>query len=203
MPRQRNTREENETIKDDRVPESWSGAGCANMLAQKDTDARWAKKNNEVHYGYKDHVLCDAESKMIVDFLVSAASVHDSQVLLSLLDTPHGKKVKRLWADSAYTGAELHEQISRQFPEIMLHIHEKGFKGSPLTEEQKAANREKSRIRARIEHVFGQMSGSMQGMQIRSIGRERACCEIGLKNLAYNLSRYATLLKLGRVTCMG
>jgi len=110
--------------------------------------------------------------------------------------------VNRLWADSAYTGAELHGQITAKYSGISLQIHEKGSKGSPLTEEQKTANREKSRVRARIEHIFAHMSGSMQGMQIRSIGRERACCVIGLKNLAYNISRYTTLLRLGRAPCM-
>jgi len=38
------------------------------MLAQKDHDARWAKKNNEVHYGYKDHILCDVDSKLVIDY---------------------------------------------------------------------------------------------------------------------------------------
>ncbi|MFR9552558.1 MAG: transposase, partial [Rikenellaceae bacterium] len=44
----------------------------------------------------------------------------------------------------------------------------------PLTDEQKASNREKSKIRARVEHVFGFMEQTMQGLHLRSVGLERA-----------------------------
>ena len=55
-PRQRNTREENETIKSGEVPKEWkeNTPKAKHKLAQKDTDARWTKKNNEKHYGYKN-----------------------------------------------------------------------------------------------------------------------------------------------------
>ncbi len=86
VPRQRNSREENKTIKEGGVPEAWESPENANMLAQKDLDASWAKKNEEVHYGYKDHVLCDADSKMVVDYRVTTACVHDSRMLFALLN---------------------------------------------------------------------------------------------------------------------
>ena len=200
-PRQRNSREENETIKEGGIPEAWLEEDCANMLAQKDTDARWAKKNDELHFGYKDHVLCDADSKMIVDYRVSAASVHDSQVFVPLLSS-YIHKLRSLWADSAYIGAEFRAQIMALNSRIILRICEKGSKGNPLTKEQKESNREKSRTRSRVEHIFGHMSGSMQGMSIRSIGRERTCCVIGLKNLAYNMARYVTLFRQGAAPAM-
>ena len=61
-PRQRNSRDDNKRIKNGEVPEEWKKPENAHKLAQKDTDARWAKKNKETHFGYKDHVKCDAES---------------------------------------------------------------------------------------------------------------------------------------------
>ena len=79
-PRQRNTREENKKIKNGEVPEDWEKPENAAKLAQKDTDARWAKKNGETHFGYKDHVKCDADSKLITSYGASAASLHDSQI---------------------------------------------------------------------------------------------------------------------------
>jgi IS5 family transposase len=85
-PRQRNSREENEIIKAGGIPEEWEKAEKANKYSQKDTDARWAKKNNETHYGYKDHIKVDTESKMIVNFEVTDASVHDSQKIVELCD---------------------------------------------------------------------------------------------------------------------
>jgi hypothetical protein len=63
-----------------------------------------------------------------------------------------------------------------------------------LTEEQKKNNREKSRIRSRVEHVFGDMTNSMGGLTLRCIGMLRAKSVIGLKDLAYNMKRYAYLV---------
>ncbi len=189
VPRQRNTRDENKTIKEGSIPEEWLTEEKKNMLEQKDTDARWAKKNEELHYGYKDHVKVDKDSKMIVKFTVSAANVHDSQCFLELID----EKDRIIWADSAYVGEELHADILHDFPRVKLNINEKGYKNKPLTDGQKASNREKSRIRARVEHVFGQMTNSMGGMFIRCIGIDRAIRETAMKNLAYNLQRLTFL----------
>ncbi|HBZ65614.1 MAG TPA: hypothetical protein DEO70_02170 [Bacteroidales bacterium] len=47
----------------------------------KDIDARWTKKNGERYYGYKNHVKVDSKSKFINTFVVTDASVHDSQAL--------------------------------------------------------------------------------------------------------------------------
>ena len=66
--------------------------------------------------------------------------------------------------------------------------------GKPLTDEQKERNRRKSKIRCRIEHVFGFITVSMHGLTVRSIGIKRAEFNIGLTNLVYNFCRY-TILK--------
>ena len=195
VPRQRNTRDENKTLKEGGIPEAWLSEENIYMLSQKDTDARWAKKNDEVHFGYKDHIKADKDSKMIVAFTVTAANVHDSQCLLELLDT-HDRVV---WADSAYYGtAEYLQMILRDYPDLTLNINAKGYKNNPLTVEQKADNCEKSRIRARIEHIFGHMTQSMGGMFIRCIGRDKAVREIAMKNLAYNIQRFAYLVSVNK-----
>jgi len=75
-------------------------------------------------------------------------------------------------------------------------VHEKGYRGKPLTEEQQKRNREKSRIRARVEHVFGFMEQSMNGLFVRSVGIVRATGIIGLINLTYNLFRYEQVARL-------
>jgi len=197
-PRQRNTREENKVIKEHGMPESWDLPENAPMLAQKDMEAEWAKKNHELHFGYKDHVSVDADSKMIIDWRVTGASVHDSQIWKCFISS----NVRAFWADSAYRSAEAMEWFSKHYPDIELHINEKGYKNHPLTDDQKAGNRENSRVRARIEHVFGHMTNTMGGMTIRCIGIVRAECVIVMRNLAYNLSRYATLRRCGRAPKM-
>ena len=34
---------------------------------------KWTNKNNETHFGYKDHVKCDADSKLITNYSVTGA----------------------------------------------------------------------------------------------------------------------------------
>ena len=65
-----------------------------------------------------------------------------------------------------------------------------------MTDEQKTSNREKSKTRARVEHVFGFMEQSMNGLIVRSVGIVRATSIIGLINLTYNLFRYEQVVRL-------
>ena len=185
-PRQRNTRGENQQIKEGKMPKDWEKPENINKIRQKDTDARWTIKNKERHFGYKDHVKADAESKLITGYSVTDASVHDSQVFIGLID----ENDKVLYVDSAYSGNPIAEQLPQG---IENQIHEKGYRNKPLSEEQKAENKRKSRTRSRIEHVFGYMSGTMRGITVRSIGISRAKFNIGLTNLIYNLCRYVIL----------
>ena len=86
--------------------------------------------------------------------------------------------------DSAYVGKKLPKHVRNE-------ICEKGYRNTPLTEDQKENNRRKSKIRCRIEHVFGFMTTSMNGLTVRSIGFRRATFNIGLTNFVYNLCRYS------------
>ena len=79
---------------------------------------------------------------------------------------------------------------------LVNKVCEKGYKGHPLTDEQKASNREKSKVRARVEHVFGFMEQTMQGLHLHSIGMKRAKGIIGIFNLCYNLCRYEQVIRL-------
>ena len=71
----------------------------AHVKAQKDTDARWTKKNQETHFGYKSHVSVDNQHKLIRNYQVTSAEVHDSNVFVDLLVDNSSKSV---WADRAY-----------------------------------------------------------------------------------------------------
>lgn len=184
VPKQRNNREENAQIKAGKVPEAWQSR--PNKLAQKDTDAKWTKKNNETYYGYKNHIKIDQKSKLILQYVVTDAAVHDSQVLSSLLDKKEDSN-QALYADSAYTGENQEKAIA--VAEMSNKVCEKGYRNHPLTQEQKANNTEKSRTRCRVEHVFGFMENSMQTMSSEVIGIKRNVALIGLMNLTYNLFR--------------
>lgn len=160
-----------------------------NKVAQKDVDARWTKKNNVSFYGYKNHIKADVKTKLIEHYVVTDASVHDSQTIEELLTQKD--KGQELYADSAYTG-EKQEEIYKKM-EVIERIIEKGYRNKPLTEEQNKNNREKSKTRARVEHVFGFVENSMNGSYIRTIGIARAKAKIGLMNLTYNICRCVQL----------
>lgn len=198
VPRQRNTREENAKIKAGEVPEEWKMSENSNKLEQKDTDARWTKKGNDTFYGYKDHAKVDNVSKIITDFAVTSANVHDVNEFEGLID----KNDKEAWLDAGYASADHIARIKEAYPNIILHICEKGTKNNPLTDEQKANNREKAHIRSRVEHVFGYMTRFMGGIYIRTIGKERAEREICGMNLAYNLKRVGFLVGAKKISAI-
>lgn len=189
VPRERNSREENATIKTGEIAQDWQSDENTSKIAQKDTEARWTKKNGESHFGYKDHVKVDEKSKIITEYTVTAASVHDSQETESLVGEPD--KGKPLYADSAYAG----EPIAKVLEKLGVEnrIHQRAYRNKPLTDEEKQDNREKSKVRVRVEHVFGFIENSLGGSFIRSIGTIRAAGIIGLMNLTYNMFRFEQL----------
>lgn len=190
VPRQRNTREENKHIKETgTAPNEWKVK--PHKLAQKDVDARWTKKNNTTFYGYKNHVKADTRTKLIEEYIVTDASVHDSQVMEQLLtEKDEGQP---LYADSAYTGEDQETVYKKK--KVVTKINERGYRNKPLTEEQKADNKDKTRVRARVEHLFGFVENSMNGSFVCTTGIARAKAKIGMMNLTYNICR-CTQLKI-------
>lgn len=190
VPIQRNGHENNALIKADAVPID-RGKNKA-KLAQKDMDARRTKKGGQNHYGYKNHINIDKATKLIAASACTDASVHDSQVLDAVLrDEAEGGK--EVWADSAYRSDE--QEQSLKDSQHSSQIHERAYRNKPLTDAQELGNTEKSRVRARVEHVFGHMENSMGGILLRSIGAARAKVGVGLMNLSYNLARIEVLIR--------
>jgi IS5 family transposase len=185
VPRQRNSRGDNEKVKNGEVPEDWSDK----KKAHKDTDARWTKKNSTAFYGYKNHANVDNKHKIIRKYKVTDASVHDSQELDSVLDPNNDSQ--DIWADSAYRSEEQEARLKEKG--CTSHIHERKYRNKPLTPEQEASNKEKSHIRVRVEHVFGHIETAMNGCYVRTVGFARAEAKIGMECIAYNMSRFTFL----------
>ena len=186
-PRQRNSRDDNAAVKSGKTPLEWEDQPAKNR--QKDKDARWTKKHGRSHFGYKNHICVDRRHKLVRRYAVSAASVHDSQKLDDVLDAHNtGSGV---WADSAYRSKEIDAKLTER--NLKSHIHRRGSRGKPLTSRQEAANKVGSKVRARVEHVFGNQHNSMGGKLLRTIGIVRATMKIGMQNLAYNMRRLVVL----------
>jgi len=195
VPRQRNTKDENQIIKEGDIPQNFQDNPA--KLAQKDTDARWMTKNAERHFGYKNHINADAATKLITKFTTSSASLHDSQKIEELIN----RDDKRLYADSAYRSEKIESYL--WLKNCKSFVHEKAYRSRPLTYAQERANSIKSKLRVRVEHVFGQMTNSMnKGLDLKTIGKERIESTIGFLNLTYNLFRYEQLVRLHKVKMM-
>ena len=128
-------------------------------VRQKDRDARWTKKHGRSFFGYKNHVNADAKHKLIRHYAVTDAAVHDSQELDGLLDK--GNTCNDVFADSAYRSAEIEAKLKASG--FKSRIHRRANRNHPLSDAQTRANRAKSKIRARIEHVFGAQQSSLGG----------------------------------------
>lgn len=186
VPVQRNSREENKELKEGNIPEEWE----ENKLRQKDTNARWTTKNGEDYFGYKNHVKADSKTKIITGYKATTANIHDSEVIDELLDKKEDGG-QPLYADSAYRSQAIEKMCRKK--NIESCIHEKGYRNNPLTKRQQQRNRKKSKTRVRVEHIFGFITNSMNGMYLHYRNFVRNQAAIGLMNITYNLFRLVQL----------
>ena len=115
--------------------------------------------------------------------------MHDSQVLEEIL---HPQTAGRdVWGDAAYRAEAIDSQLKQR--KLRSRIQYKGYRDKPLTVKQQQTNQRRSRVRARVEHIFGHQVLAMGGTLIRTIGRVRARTKIGLKNLTYKFQRFLVL----------
>jgi IS5 family transposase len=119
-----------------------------NRQKARDPEMHQTKKGNQWYFGMKAHIGVDSRTKLIHSVTATAANVHDSQVLPELLP---GQET-RVWGDAAYSGQR--EVIQQHAPEAKSFIHAKAHRHRPLSEEERAKNRTKSKVRAKVEYVF-------------------------------------------------
>jgi transposase, IS5 family len=120
-----------------------------NKDGERDPEMHQTAKGQQWYFGMKAHVGVDSKTKLIHTVLASAANVQDRDALPYLL---HGAET-RVWGDQGYQGhAHL---IHRHAPRAKDFTNKRyRFRGK-VNEIEKAKNRNKSRVRAKVEHVFG------------------------------------------------
>jgi IS5 family transposase len=196
-PKQRNTDEEKQAIKQGRLPEGWSDE--PNKLAQKDRDARWTVKWSKAKpaedgsprvdiavpaFGYKNHLGIDRRHGLIRTWAVTNAAHYEGALLPALLD--RSNTASDVWADTAYRSKANEKHLADHG--LRSRIHRKKPKGKPMPANVARANGAKAKVRAAVEHVFAHEKGPM-GLVVRTIGLARARVKIGLANLVYNMKR--------------
>jgi IS5 family transposase len=120
-----------------------------NQEGKRDPEMHQTAKGQQWYFGMKAHVGVDSHTKLIHTVLVSAANVHDREALPHLL---HGKET-RVWGDQGYQGQTA--VIHKHAPQAKDFTNKRYRQNGQINEIEKAKNRNKSRVRAKVEHVFG------------------------------------------------
>ncbi len=119
-----------------------------NRAKERDPEMHQTKKGSQWYFGMKAHIGVDSRTKLIHSVAATAANVHDSQVLPQLL---HGQE-PRVWGDAAYSGQR--DVIQHHAPHAANWIQTKAHRHRPLSGAERARSRTKSKVRAKVEHVF-------------------------------------------------
>lgn len=152
-----------------------------NRTKARDPEMHQTKKGNPWYCGMKAHIGVDSQTKLIHSVAATAANVHDSQVLPELL---HGQET-RVWGDSAYSGQR--DVIRQHAPKAKSFIQANAHRHRPLSEAERARNRTKSRVRAKVEpavlvikRIFGWAKVRYRGLAKNTPWLQISC---GLANL--------------------
>jgi IS5 family transposase len=128
------------------------GAPSSTKNADKarDPEMHQTRKGQQWYFGMKLHIGVDSQSGLAHSAVVTAANVHDKHPLPELL---HGKE-QRVYGDSAYASQK--ELIGSKAPNAKDFTNQRTRRAGGIVDEvARGKNRNKSKIRARVEHVFG------------------------------------------------
>ena len=120
-----------------------------NKDEKRDPEMHQTAKSKQWYFGMKAHIGVDSQTKLIHTILASAANVPDRDALPYLL---HGKET-RVWGDQGYQGQTA--VILACAPKAKDFTNRRYRFHGRIDEIEKAKNRNKSRVRAKVAHVFG------------------------------------------------
>lgn len=154
----------------------------------RDPEMHQVKKGNQWHFGMKIHVGADSKTGLIHSASITAANVHDSHEVPNLL---HGDET-RFYGDSAYRGKAQRERLREIAPYARDFTNKRAYRNAPLSDADKATNRRKSSIRAKVEHPFLILKRLWGFAKVRYRGLTKNA------NRAFAMLAAINLLKYGR-----
>ncbi|MDP2451306.1 MAG: IS5 family transposase [Hydrogenophaga sp.] len=159
------------------------GAPSSTKNADKarDPEMHQTRKGKQWYFGMKLHIGVDSQTGLTHSAVVTAANVHDKHPLPDLL---HGNE-KRVYGDSAYASQK--KLIEGKAPQAKDFTNQRTKRKCLVDEVARGKNRNKSRIRARVEHVFGVVK------RLWGFGKVR------YRGLAKNATRAFTALALANI----
>jgi transposase, IS5 family len=138
-----------------------------NRDKKRDPEMGSTQKRGQWFFGMKAHIGVDSRSKLIHSVVATAANVSDSVVLEDLL---HGDET-RVWGDKAYAGKKA--TLAEVAPRAKDFTQAKGYRYRKLTDGERARNRTKSRVRAKVEHQFCIIKRQFGFTKVRYRGLEK------------------------------
>jgi IS5 family transposase len=138
-----------------------------NASGERDPDMHQTKKGKQWYFGMKAHIGVDSKTKVIHAVVATAANVADSTILPDLL---HGEET-RVWGDQAYKGKT--DVIREHAPNALDFTNRRYRFKKRIDEVQRAKNRTKSKVRAKVEHVFGVIKGVFGFVKVRYRGLDK------------------------------
>ena len=158
-----------------------------NVCKARDPEMHQTRKGQQWYFGMKLHIGVDSQSGLTHSAVVTAANVHDKHPLPDLL---HGQE-RRVYGDSAYASQKT--LIKAKAPKAKDFTNQQVKKGGIVDEVVKGKNRNKSRIRSRVEHVFGMVKRLWGFGKVRYRGltknATRAFTALALANIYLGRSR--------------
>jgi IS5 family transposase len=152
-----------------------------NKDGKRDPEMHQTRKGKQYFFGMKMHIGVDSHSGLVHSAVITAANVHDKHPLPDLL---HGQE-QRVWGDSAYSSQQA--LIRSKAPYAADWTNQKVRKGSPTEDLERLVNRIKSKVRARVEHVFAVVKRLWRFDKVRYRGlaknATRSFVALGLANI--------------------
>jgi IS5 family transposase len=153
-----------------------------NADQKRDPEMRQTRKGNQWYFGMKLHIGVDSQSGLAHHAVVTSANVHDKHPLPDLL---HGAE-RRVYGDNQYASQKALIASKAPHAKDFTNARMRNHRGE-VDEAMRAKNRNKSRIRARVEHVFG------------VIKRLWGFSKVRYRGLAKNATRAFTALALANI----
>lgn len=148
----------------------------------RDPEMHQTRKGQQWYFGMKLHIGMDTRTGLVHSAVVTAANVHDKHPLPDLM---HGNE-RRLYGDSAYSSQG--QLIAGKAPRARDFTNQRVNRKSAVVDEVKRRkNRNKSKIRSRVEHVFGVVKRLWGFSKVRYRGLQknatRAFTALALSNI--------------------
>lgn len=156
----------------------------------RDPDAAFTRRQGRQgsHYGYKAHVGVDEGSGLIRRVITTPANINDTVPADGLIVGDEA----RVLADSAYHTHQRERELRERG--IGCGLMRRPNKHHPvLKPAARRFNRVVSRHRAAVETTFATLKRRMGLSVIRYIGLAKACAQVLLAAMAFNMRRWVTL----------